>query len=89
MILAGELLALAEQFLEARMHPVVIIQAYRLALDDAISILKDQLRSVAYMLRSWVLEQKIDWGLDLVPSVPTISLTVPYISHYSSLPVDK
>ncbi|KAK3876858.1 hypothetical protein Pcinc_018388 [Petrolisthes cinctipes] len=42
-ILAGELLALAEQFLEARMHPVVIIQAYRLALDDAISIIKDQL----------------------------------------------
>ncbi|KAK4298925.1 hypothetical protein Pmani_028761 [Petrolisthes manimaculis] len=42
-ILAGELLALAEQFLEARMHPVVIIKAYRLALDDAIDIIKDQL----------------------------------------------
>lgn len=48
-ILAGELLGLAEQFLEARMHPVVIIQAYKLALDDAISILQEQLRLVSIM----------------------------------------
>ena len=43
-ILAGEMLAVAEQFLEQNMHPVVIIQAYRQALEDAVSILQDKLR---------------------------------------------
>merc|ERR1719452_432516 len=38
-ILAGEMLAVAEQFLEAKMHPIVIIQAYRQALDDALEVL--------------------------------------------------
>jgi len=42
-ILAGEMLAVAEQFLEHKMHPVVIIQAYRQALEDSINILKDDL----------------------------------------------
>jgi len=42
-ILAGEMLAVAEQFLDQRMHPVVIIQAYRQALEDAIEILNEQL----------------------------------------------
>jgi len=42
-ILAGELLAVAEQFLTHNMHPVVIIQAYRQALEDAITILQEQL----------------------------------------------
>ncbi|KAK1151538.1 T-complex protein 1 subunit gamma [Acipenser oxyrinchus oxyrinchus] len=40
-ILAGEMLAVAEQFLEQQMHPTVVISAYRQALDDMISILKD------------------------------------------------
>nr|XP_021137933.1 T-complex protein 1 subunit gamma [Columba livia] len=39
-ILAGEMLAVAEHFLEQQMHPTVIIGAYRKALDDMISILK-------------------------------------------------
>merc|ERR1719369_943487 len=41
-ILAGEMLAVAEQFLEAKMHPVLIMQAYRQALEDAIEVLKEQ-----------------------------------------------
>ena len=43
-ILAGEMLAVAEQFLDQKMHPVVIIQAYRQALEDAVEILNEQLR---------------------------------------------
>ncbi|NXV38429.1 TCPG protein, partial [Rissa tridactyla] len=39
-ILAGEMLSVAEHFLEQQMHPTVIIGAYRKALDDMISILK-------------------------------------------------
>jgi len=38
-ILAGEMLAVSEQFLEAKMHPIVIIQAFRQALDDALEVL--------------------------------------------------
>lgn len=40
-ILAGEMLAVAEQFLEQQIHPTVVISAYRKALDDAINILKE------------------------------------------------
>ncbi|KAI1728601.1 TCP-1/cpn60 chaperonin family domain-containing protein [Ditylenchus destructor] len=36
-VLAGEAMAQAEQFLVQNIHPTVIIQAYRLALDDMIS----------------------------------------------------
>ncbi|NXX99846.1 TCPG protein, partial [Centropus bengalensis] len=39
-ILAGEMLSVAEHFLEQQMHPTVIIGAYRKALDDMISVLK-------------------------------------------------
>jgi len=38
---AGEMLSVAEQFLEQQMHPTVVISAYRQALDDMLNILKD------------------------------------------------
>ncbi|XP_059490630.1 T-complex protein 1 subunit gamma [Neocloeon triangulifer] len=41
-VLAGEMLAVAEQFLEQQMHPTIIIRAYRQALEDMITILKEQ-----------------------------------------------
>ncbi|OCT66624.1 hypothetical protein XELAEV_18042878mg [Xenopus laevis] len=40
-ILAGEMLSVAEQFLEQQMHPTVIISAYRKALDDMVNTLKE------------------------------------------------
>uniref|UniRef100_A0A668ULJ7 T-complex protein 1 subunit gamma n=1 Tax=Oreochromis aureus TaxID=47969 RepID=A0A668ULJ7_OREAU len=40
-ILAGEMLAVAEQFLEQQMHPTVIISAYRRALEDMLDTLKE------------------------------------------------
>jgi len=40
-ILAGELLAVAEQFLDAKMHPINIIKSYRNALEDALKVLDD------------------------------------------------
>ncbi|XP_050044153.1 T-complex protein 1 subunit gamma [Dermacentor andersoni] len=41
-ILAGELLSAALPFLEQNMHPTVIISAYRQALEDIITIMKDK-----------------------------------------------
>jgi len=41
---AGEVLNVSEQFLVQNMHPTVIIGAYRQALEDMQSILKDQIR---------------------------------------------
>lgn len=41
-VLAGEILATAEPFLDMNMHPTVIIRAYRQALEDMITILNDQ-----------------------------------------------
>ncbi|KAK7115700.1 T-complex protein 1 subunit gamma-like [Littorina saxatilis] len=39
-ILAGEVLSVAEQFLEQQMHPTVIIAAYRQALEDSLEVLR-------------------------------------------------
>lgn len=41
-VLAGEILATAEPFLEQNMHPTVIIRAYRQALQDMVAILNEQ-----------------------------------------------
>ena len=43
-ILSGEVLAVSEQFLQQHMHPTLIISAYRQALEDAINVLRDQIR---------------------------------------------
>lgn len=37
---AGEMLSVAEHFLEQQMHPTVVISAYRMALEDMINTLK-------------------------------------------------
>merc|ERR1712032_450133 len=36
-VLAAEMLGVSHQFLEEKMHPTVVIQAYRQALDDIVS----------------------------------------------------
>lgn len=41
---AGEFMSCAEPFLEQQMHPTQIIAAYRLAMDDLVDILKNQIR---------------------------------------------
>ena len=38
------MLSVAGQFLEQRMHPTVIISAYRLALEDILELLKEKIR---------------------------------------------
>lgn len=43
-VLAGEILAVGEQFLDEQMHPTVIISAYRQALEDMINVLEDKIR---------------------------------------------
>jgi len=42
-VLAGEMLAAAEQFLEQQMHPTVIIRQYKQALEDIITLLEGPL----------------------------------------------
>ncbi|GFN90763.1 T-complex protein 1 subunit gamma [Plakobranchus ocellatus] len=42
-ILAGEVLSVAEQFIHQQMHPTIIIAAYRQALEDIISDLKNKI----------------------------------------------
>merc|ERR1712020_11158 len=41
-VLAAEVLGVSQQFLEDKMHPTLIISAYRQALEDAVKILEDQ-----------------------------------------------
>lgn len=42
-VLAGEMLAIAEPFLTQNIHPTVIIREYRQALEDAIVLLQDKI----------------------------------------------
>ena len=44
---AGEMLSVAEPFLEQQLHPTTIINAYLQALDDMLSITRDTIRSAA------------------------------------------
>jgi len=41
-VLAGEILSVAEQFLHQQMHPTVVISAYRQALEEAAKLLKEK-----------------------------------------------
>merc|ERR1711994_1206733 len=41
-ILAAEVLGISHQFLEEKMHPTVVIQAYRQALEDAVDVLENK-----------------------------------------------
>jgi len=41
-VLAAEVLGVSQQFLEEKMHPTVVIQAYRQALEDAATILREK-----------------------------------------------
>merc|ERR1711963_641837 len=40
-VLAAEILGISAQFLEDKMHPTVIIDAYRQCLEDAVTFLRD------------------------------------------------
>ncbi|XP_063894856.1 T-complex protein 1 subunit gamma [Helicoverpa armigera] len=42
-VLAGEMLAVAEQFLVQNIHPTVIIREYRQALEDAVKLLQEKI----------------------------------------------
>jgi len=55
-ILAGELLAVAEQFLDAKMHPINIIKSYRNALEDALNVLDDLSMTVDFADEEKVVE---------------------------------
>uniref|UniRef100_A0A8B9YL55 Chaperonin containing TCP1 subunit 3 n=1 Tax=Bos mutus grunniens TaxID=30521 RepID=A0A8B9YL55_BOSMU len=72
-ILAGEMLSVAEHFLEQQMHPTVMISAYRKALDDMISTLKKISIPVDTSNR--------DTMLNIINS----SITTKVISRWSSL----
>jgi len=41
-VLAGETLAVAEQFLQQQMHPTIVISAYRQALEEACKLMKEK-----------------------------------------------
>lgn len=41
-VLAAEILGVSQQFLEDKVHPTLIIQAYRQALEDAVALLQDE-----------------------------------------------
>lgn len=40
----GEMLSVAEPFLQQQMHPTVIISAFRQALEDLVEILREKIR---------------------------------------------
>ncbi|XP_016072354.1 PREDICTED: T-complex protein 1 subunit gamma-like [Miniopterus natalensis] len=72
-ILVGEMLSVAEHFLEQQMHPTLVISAYRKALDDMISTLKK-------------IGTPIDTNIrDMMLNIINSSITAKAISRWSSL----
>lgn len=45
-VLGGEMLSVAEPFLQQQMHPTVIISAFRQALEDLVEILREKIRYI-------------------------------------------
>lgn len=41
---AGEMMSVAEPFLEQQMHPTLIISAYQQAMEDMLAIMKEKFR---------------------------------------------
>ncbi|MBZ3889413.1 T-complex protein 1 subunit gamma [Sciurus carolinensis] len=72
-ILAGEMLSVAEHFLEQQIHPTVVISAYQKALDDIISTLKKISIPVDINNR------------DMMLNIINSSITTKVISWWSSL----
>ncbi|XP_078204935.1 T-complex protein 1 subunit gamma-like isoform X2 [Callithrix jacchus] len=72
-ILVGEMLSVAEHFLEQQMHPTVVISAYRKALDDMIST-----------LRKISIPVDIN-NSDMMLNIINSSITTKAISRWSSL----
>ena len=70
---AGEMLSVAEHFLEQQMHPTVVISAYRMALEDMINTLKK--------ISTPVDVNNCDMMLNIINS----SITTKVISRWSSL----
>merc|ERR1712107_765246 len=48
-VLAAEMLGVSHQFLEEKMHPTVIIQAYRQALEDAVNMIREVVATPIYL----------------------------------------
>ena len=42
--IAGEMMSVAEPFLQQSMHPTLIISAYKQAMEDMLQIMKDKCR---------------------------------------------
>uniref|UniRef100_A0A182TLD8 T-complex protein 1 subunit gamma n=1 Tax=Anopheles melas TaxID=34690 RepID=A0A182TLD8_9DIPT len=88
-VLAGEMLAVAEQFLQQQIHPTVIIRAYREALEDMVRILQDEVsieldrsdkKRLAEVVKSCVGTKFVGRWSDLavriaLDAVETVSLT--------------
>uniref|UniRef100_A0A182JW08 T-complex protein 1 subunit gamma n=1 Tax=Anopheles christyi TaxID=43041 RepID=A0A182JW08_9DIPT len=88
-VLAGEMLAVAEQFLQQQIHPTVIIRAYREALEDMVRILQDEVsieldrsdkKRLAEVVKSCVGTKFVGRWSDLavriaLDAVATVSLT--------------
>uniref|UniRef100_A0A182NQG8 T-complex protein 1 subunit gamma n=1 Tax=Anopheles dirus TaxID=7168 RepID=A0A182NQG8_9DIPT len=88
-VLAGEMLSVAEQFLQQQIHPTVIIRAYREALEDMVRILQDEVsieldrsdkKKLAEVVKSCVGTKFVGRWSDLavriaLDAVETVSLT--------------
>lgn len=75
-VLAGEIMAAAQQFVEQKMHPTVIIRGFRMALEDMLKVLDD-------------IEVKVDLAdHGRVKEVIKSCLATKFLAAYSDLAVD-
>ncbi|KAK5648749.1 hypothetical protein RI129_003641 [Pyrocoelia pectoralis] len=96
-VLAGEMLATAEQFLEQQIHPTVIIRQYRQALEDMVTLLEGPLSipidrndkaSITNVIKSCVGTKFIGKWSDLAVNIALDAVTTVMLTENGRTEVD-
>ncbi|CAH0725014.1 unnamed protein product, partial [Brenthis ino] len=96
-VLAGEMLAVAEPFLAQNIHPTVIIREYRQALEDAVKLLQDKIsipidlndrEKVKEVIRSCVGTKYIGRWADLAVDIALDAVSTVTINENGRVEVD-
>ncbi|KAM3961653.1 chaperonin containing TCP1 subunit 3 [Aphomia sociella] len=96
-VLAGEMLAVAEQFLVQNIHPTVIIREYRQALEDAVQLLQEKISipidlndrdKLKEVIRSCVATKYIGRWADLAVDIALDAVNTVTVNDNGRLEVD-
>ncbi|VDD85678.1 unnamed protein product [Enterobius vermicularis] len=96
-VLAGEVMAQAQQFLDQNIHPTVIIQAYRMALDEMIALAESKFskpidvskdKEVAEVVKSCLGTKMLAKWMDLAVKIALDAVKTVSVTRYGHQEID-